>query len=36
MMPKKLVCCKKSRKERGIEKAIRELDKETDIIEMIK
>ena len=36
ILPKKLVCCKKNRKERAIAKAIKEMDDEIDIIEMIK
>ena len=35
-LPSKLVCCKRSYKERGIERAITAMQKETDIIEMIK
>ena len=36
VLPQKLVCCKKSRQDIAIEKAIREMDDEIDIIEMIK
>ena len=36
VLPRRLVCCKKSRKERAIAKAIKEMDDEIDIIEMIK
>ena len=36
VLPQKLVCCKQSRKERAIAKAIKAMDDEIDIIEMIK
>ena len=36
VLPPKLVCCKKNRKERAIAKAIKKMDDEIDIIEMIK
>ena len=35
-LPRRLVCCKRSYKERGIARAIKAMQKETDIIEMIK
>ena len=35
-LPKRLVCCKKSRKQNGIQKAIEAMNFEIDIIEMIK
>ena len=35
-LPKKLVCCKKTRKQKGIQKAIEAMNFEIDIIEMIK
>ena len=36
MLPRKLVCCKRNRTEKGIQQAIKNMEKETDIIEMIK
>lgn len=36
ILPKKLVCCRRNRAEKGIQQAIRNMEKETDIIEMIK
>ena len=35
-LPKRLVCCKKTRKQIGIQKAIEAMNFEIDIIEMIK
>ena len=35
-LPKRLKCCKATRQDRAIKKAITEMDKEIDIIEMIK
>ena len=35
-LPKRLVCCKKTRKQNGIYKAIEAMNYEIDIIEMIK
>lgn len=35
-LPKKCVCCKRNRKEIGIQKSIEALNMEVDIIEMIK
>ena len=35
-LPNRLKCCKETRQERAIKKAITEMDKEIDIIEMIK
>lgn len=35
-LPARLVCCKRSRKEIGIQLAIEKMNKETDIIELIK
>ena len=35
-LPKKMVCCKKTRKQKGIQKAIEAMNFEIDIIEMIK
>ena len=35
-LPRKILCCKKDRKEKGIAKAIEAMNFEIDIIEMIK
>ena len=35
-LPENLVCCKKSRRARKLEAAIDQLNKETDLIEMIR
>ena len=36
ILPRRLVCCTRNRTEKGIQQAIKNMEKETDIIEMIK